>query len=52
MKVPVTTLIMTTKLDVLLWREKIEQSVLVDDKWLNTATIVIIIDQTDMKPKF
>ena len=40
MKVPVTTLI-PIKLYILLRREKIEQSVLVDDKCLDTETIAI-----------
>jgi hypothetical protein len=40
MKVPVTALI-AIKLDLLLRREKTEQSILVDNEWLDTETIAI-----------
>ena len=40
MKVPVATLI-AIKLDLLLRREKTEQSILVDNEWLDTETIAI-----------
>ena len=42
MKVPVTALIaIIIKLDLLLQREKTEQSILVDNEWLDTETIAI-----------
>jgi len=40
MKVPVTALI-AIKLELLLRREKTEQSILVDNEWLDTETIAI-----------